>query len=184
VHPEDVAELLESELGRLRDAVQDAPGLRVASIELEDGPRVVIAFSKLERPRLDVLLPTDLLGPLGNPFGQQFQGVDLATKVERQLLLVVGCENLDGDPPTAELWLPDRTPLPAEEWPAALMREGVINGHPDYDRPFFCRQGLREYHSHPQHEDEPWDKHRESLPMHTVVLGLLDDLQGKWLIGA
>ncbi len=133
MHPEDVAELLESELGRLRDAVRDAPGLRVTSIELEDGPRVVVVFSKLKRPRLDVLVPTDLLGPLGNPFGQQFQGVDLATKVERQLLLVMGCENLDGDPPTAgksgahKSRRGCRRELRAEKFVAGLSRLRSIN---------------------------------------------------------
>ena len=183
MHPGDVAELVESEFERLSEEIADAPELRVKDLVLKPGPSIAIKFSKTDRPRLQMMVPTSLLGPAENPFGKVFEGIDLGSVSERELVLLVGCDDHDGQPPTAELTYPDGTTLPAEEWPTALGGGGVINGHPHYNRPFFCRRGLREFHTHPQHEDDPWDSHRESLPLHRIILSLLSDLQGKWIAG-
>lgn len=104
-----------------------------------------------------------------------------APKVERPMLLALNLTDFDGQPPTAELLLPDRTPLPAGEWPGSLDGQGIVNGHRDYNRPWFCRRGLREYHTHPQHEDNPWDAHREGLPLHSLIEELLGELAGRFV---
>jgi Predicted metal binding domain len=186
VHPEDVAELLGEELERLAAAIEQAPALKAQApvLELDPVPRLSVAFAKLERPRATAQVPARVLGPGGGTVLQQFEGVDLSQKRERKLILMLGCDDYDGQPPTAELLDADGAPLPREQWPKDLIRQGVIDGHRDYDRPFFCRAGLREYHTHPQHEDDPWDKHRESLRLHAVVLALLDELQGRWVLAS
>lgn len=55
-----------------------------------------------------------------------------------------------------------------------------MNDHPMYHRPFFCRRGLREYHSHEQHEEDPWAAWRDALSLRTIVLELLGDLRVRW----
>ena len=32
---------------------------------------------------------------------------------------------------------------------------------------------MREFHTHPQHQDQSWDLYREQLPLHAIVLELL-----------
>lgn len=46
-----------------------------------------------------------------------------------------------------------------------LIAEGqeqqvVVLAHPITREPFLCMPGVREYHSHPQHEGDSWDIHR------------------------
>lgn len=70
-------------------------------------------------------------------------------------------------PPSARFFEPtSRRSLKREELPPA---QRVLDGraydiliamHPDTKLPFFCMRGFREYHSHPQHTDDPWDRYR------------------------
>lgn len=87
----------------------------------------------------------------------------------------------DSLPPTAELLLPDRSPLPPSDWPKSIGGQGIVHDSKDYGRPFFCRRGLREYHSHSQHEDDPWDAYREHLALHQIVMELLRDMRDTWI---
>jgi hypothetical protein len=133
---------------------------------------------------------------------------NLGPLVERELILRCDAAGYDAQPITAELLLRDGRPLPRGQWPkeigvggldaldlpeggAALPRvrvahalgpQAIIREHQDYDRPFFCRRGLREYHSHSQHENNPWDRHRESIRIYDIVPELLADLQTRWVI--
>ena len=181
MHPDDVAELVTAEVARLRERLSDAPQLRVTEVSL-NGLSLDVKFEKDEHPRVRHQLPSALQAPGGQQFGLVYEVPDLGRVEHRTMVLHLECEDFDGQPPTAELRRPDGTALPDNEWPSDLSRQGVVHGHPDYPRPFFCRRGLREFHSHPQHEDDPWDKHREGLRLHQLVLELLHDLQTRWTL--
>lgn len=96
-------------------------------------------------------------------------------------VLALNLTQYDAQPPTAELLDAARRPLPPEAWPREFGPQGIVPEHPLFRRPFFCRRGLREYHTHFQHEDDPWDRHREGLPLHAVVVELLHDLGVRWI---
>lgn len=40
------------------------------------------------------------------------------------------------------------------------IRDALIDGHPETGLPFLCLPGIREYHSHPQHNGDDWLLHR------------------------
>ncbi|MEA2372639.1 MAG: hypothetical protein QOH12_3033 [Solirubrobacteraceae bacterium] len=181
MHPADVAELVAAEVTLLRERLAAAPQLGVTGVVLS-GLDLDIGFGKDERPRIQGQVPSQLQGPGGQALSFVYEVPDLGRKERRALMLRLNCDDFDARPPTAELLLPDGNPLPAEQWPSDLSRQGVVHGHPDYPRPFFCRRGLHEYHTHPQHEDNPWDRHREALSLHHLVLELLGDLQTRWTL--
>ena len=181
MHPDDVAELLAAEVSRLRQRVDDAPQLRVREVALH-GYELDVAFEKQERPRVQARVQSQLQLPQGQGVGFVYEVPDLGRTETRELVLHLDCSDFDGQPPTAELRLPDGAPLPPDQWPTDLSRQGVVHGHPDYPRPFFCRRGLREYHTHPQHEDDAWDRHREAMSLTQIVLELLGDLQTRWTL--
>ena len=182
MHPGDVAEHVAAEVAELERRMEAEPELSVTRVALEDETNLYVSFTKQERPRLTVLTPGSVLAPGGQTTSVRFEGIDLSRVSERELILFLECDGLDGRPPTAQLLTAERLPLPPAEWPTDLTRQGVIHGHRDYDRPFFCRRGLREFHTHPQHQDQPWDLYREQLPLHAIVLELLRDLQGRWML--
>lgn len=107
----------------------------------------------------------------------------LGTMREEQLVLAMDCDNFDAQPPLAYLLDEDGAMLPAERWPHDPRRRGIVRGHHLYgDRPFFCRPGTREFHTHRQHEDEPWDAVRESMTIDGIAIGILRDLTERWTI--
>jgi hypothetical protein len=182
MHPEDVAELVQSEFGDLqaRLAASDLP---VGTATLIAPTKIEIEFTarqqEFEMVGVGLALPGQDLGQ----FQQQGRRVPLIGRSSpRELVLAVGCDNWDGTPPSAELLRPDRTPLPAAEWPQDSIGRGIAIGHPEYARKFFCRPGFREYHSHPIHKDDPWDTHREGFSLAAILLGLLDDLAHRWIM--
>jgi len=133
---------------------------------------------------VQAIMPSQLLGPGGGGVQFDVSVPDLGARpVTREVILKMGCDDFDGQPPTAELLRDDASPLPPDEWPRDLADQGIVRGHQIYgDRPFFCRPGLREFHTHPQHEDEPWDRYREALPLSQIALGLLVDLRKRWML--
>lgn len=182
MHPADVAEHVASSYVELVRRLEDRPELTSGPPQLEHDVKLFIPFDLTARRVVDAGLPSDLVLPGGRPVGVVHRAVLLGEPpTTRQLLLALDLTDYDSQPSTAELLLPDRSPLPADEWPKSVDVLGVVNGHRDYDRPWFCRPGLREYHTHPQHEDDPWDRHREGLPLHDVVLGLLTDLSRRFI---
>jgi hypothetical protein len=183
VHPGDVAEYLDGQLVDLRAGIDADPDLGVREVDfLASEWQLNIRFVKCERPIVRVGVPSDLVGPGGVQVQGIFEAPDLgAPAQERELILSMNCEDLDGQPPSAELLNADGSPLAAGEWPREMGNQGIVRqGHPSFDRPFFCRPGLREYHSHPQHEDEPWDRYREAWPLTKTVIQLLRDLHRRW----
>ena len=181
MHPHDVAEHVATSVEALRVRLEQYPELAVYELALEQETRLFLGFEKTERHVFRANIQTRLVLPGGGGVAMQYEVPDLGRPpTTRRLVLHLELNDYDGTPPTAELLLPDRTPLQPEHWPK-LGNGGIVPGHPDFDRPYFCRRGLREYHSHPQHEDDPWDRHREGLALHSLVLELLDDLQHRWV---
>ena len=177
MHPSDVAEYVGQSVDVLRRRLRDQPDLGVNEVQLV-GQTVHLYLSVTHRRLLEGVLPSGLIGANNQALGQAMRVIDLGAKPERRdLVLSLDVTDYDGQPPTAELLHPDLTPLSLGEWPKSSDWQGIIIGHLYYDRPWFCRRGLREYHTHPQHEDDPWDKYREGLALYTVVEEVLFDLQ-------
>jgi hypothetical protein len=49
----------------------------------------------------------------------------------------------------------------------------IILNHADNGLPFLCMPGVREYHEHPQHTNDPWQNHRKGFSGH-ILYYLLD----------
>lgn len=180
MHPDLVREYVAASYSELRARLDDAEELRVTNLALEDDVRLFIGFTHAERPVVDHALAGGIVGPNGLPIAKTVQVPLLGTTPkERDLVLCMDFDDFDFQPPSAELLLPDRSPLPDPEWPA-VGRGGIVRGHPSLTRPWFCRRGLREYHSHPQHEDDPWDRYREGSSMANIVCDLLRELTSRW----
>lgn len=61
--------------------------------------------------------------------------------------------------------LPTRMPrlTPQAQFPGApLMQQDLVQAYDDNDPPFVCLPGVREYHFHPAHTNDPWEVHRSS----------------------
>ncbi|TFV57743.1 hypothetical protein E4P41_13875 [Geodermatophilus sp. DF01-2] len=181
MHPADVAQHVADSVDVLRDRLRETPGLATADPVLEGATDLYVAFDKLDRELVSQAVGTSLVLPGGQPISMIYQVPLLGAPRLRSLLLHMQLDDFDGRPPTAELLLPDRTPLPPDQWPKSIGGQGIVPNHRDFGRPFFCRRGLREYHTHPEHEDDPWEAHREHLRLDALVLELLDGLRNKWI---
>jgi hypothetical protein len=60
-------------------------------------------------------------------------------------------------------------PLPGAAWPPGLHH----SQHPVLDVPFACVQGLYEYHLHPGHVADCWDRYRHRLRLAQLLHHLL-----------
>lgn len=60
------------------------------------------------------------------------------------------------DPRSWELTPYDKLPLGHYRDPVGKMRPVVVDAHPKYSRPFFCMEGILEFHDHIQHTDQEW----------------------------
>ncbi len=49
--------------------------------------------------------------------------------------------------------------LPHARWPLGLS----LGEHPVHGRPFACLRGTFEYHTHPSHLEDSWDRYRSTL---------------------
>ena len=182
MHPDDVAELVRSEFADL-EAGLAASELPAGQARLPNPTRIEVNFTARQREAEAVGTGLITPGALPGQFQQTGYRVPLLGRVRtRELVLSVGCENWDGTPPTAELLLPDGSPLQPGEWPQDPINRGIVIGHPDYERKFFCRPGFREYHTHPVHMNDPWDEHREGFSLPQLLLGLLSDLTKRWML--
>jgi hypothetical protein len=180
MHPADVAEFVADRVDDLRRTLEKYPDLGVSSVCLEDSLQLYVAFRKEDYKVVVGAVPSGIFAQSGVQFAKAVEVPLLgAPRTTRELLLHLDCTDFDTMPPSANLLRVDRTQLPEDEWPA-MGHGGIIRGHRAYNRPVFCRSGLREYHSHLQHEDDPWDKYRESVTLTGIVLGLLEDMRGRW----
>jgi hypothetical protein len=68
-----------------------------------------------------------------------------------------GCAYFDAQPPSVAMVDPGTgVELPLERW-----TPGIPHGlHPVTGKPFVCIQGVAEYHSHPSHLGDSWDRYR------------------------
>lgn len=185
MHPDDVAEFVATEVATLEQRIEGRPEFGVSKVELYERTDLRIGFTTKERTLVRDPVPSRLLGPGGGELQFQAPVLDLgAPPQERALVLRMDCTDFDGRPPGAELLHPDGSPLADREWPRDPANQGIVRGHPIYgERPFFCRRGLIEFHTHPQHEDEPWDLFREGVSLPQIALELLGDLTQRWIFG-
>lgn len=184
MHPADVAAHVGDSVATMAAQLAARPELRAGAARLENDVQCYIPVTVSQRTSLQHTFASSLVLPGGGGIQTVFRVPDLSpsAKHDRDLVLHLDLTNYDADPPAADLLLPDRSPLPPDQWPKSLDGQGIVPSHPDYARPFFCRRGLREYHLHPQHEDDPWDKHREELALHAVVIEILHDLQTRLVL--
>lgn len=177
-----MAELVAEEVDELRRQIADAPQLEVSSITRETSTDLRIALP-LRLMASEVAQEQRLILPGGQALVRNFNVPILGQYENRDVVLRMELSGFDGQPPTAELWRPDGTPLSPEQWPREASGGGIVAGYSRYPRPFFCRPGLREFHEHPQHEDKPWDMYREAFSLANIALGLLHDLKLRWVMG-
>ncbi len=122
-----------------------------------------------------------LVVEIGRVIYQRHAGTGIPLLGQRRTSLIVAaldCDNYDTDAPSFAFvtgW--DAVGmLPFEKWPKG---PGMVDRHYETGNPFLCRPGTREFHSHIQHLDEPWDRYRGRLRLRDLVLGLARDLQSK-----
>jgi len=180
VHPQDVAQHLSASVQVLRDAVAGQQGSPIDDITL-DGVHLRTRF--VVETLQSQAVPRGLAVAVAPGMLQQatMNIPILGTRQRETRVLMMDCEDWDSQPPTATLELADGSPLPRDRWPRDPEGQGIVADHPLFgDRPFFCRPGTREFHSHPQHEDHPWDRYREGTTLSAIVLGLIVDLTTRW----
>ena len=180
MHPDDVAELVAEQVTELRRQVADLPQLGVTDITVvgQVDVRISLPLRLLES---QVAQAVDGLSLPGQP--RLYNVPILGRYQQRPVIVRMVADGFDSQPPTAELWDQQAQPLSPELWPREASGGGIVGGYSLYPRPFFCRPGLREFHDHPEHENEPWDKYREGFTLHGIALGLLNDLGVRWVMG-
>lgn len=90
---------------------------------------------------------------------------------ERRWQFALDCADFDAEPPSVDMVdLETHERLPIEQW-----LPGVPHSlHPVTGRPFVCIQGTAEYHSHPSHTNDPWDRYRSIYRLPQTIGRLLD----------
>lgn len=181
MHPGLVRAHVADSVAELRARLDEHDVLGVVDLGLDlDALVLDIEFDHDEHETELVAARSPLLLPGGGALTRQQRIPILGRSRTRRLVLRMGLDDFDLLPPTAALLDESRHPLPADQWPTSFSGGGIVNDHSIYHRPFFCRRGLREYHSHEQHEDDPWARWRDALPLHAIVIELLADLRTRW----
>lgn len=99
----------------------------------------------------------------------------LAEIGERQVCLEFSGPNYDAEPLELRLRAGLEGPeLELSEWPAGI---NFGNLHPVLGRPFCCIGGLFEYHCHPSHLGDPFDRYRYRFRLEDLLRILLDKAQ-------
>lgn len=181
MHPALAAAFMADSVAELQERL-GTTDLPVVSVDLDLGvPELRVVFNHDERETVVADALTGLFNAGGQPYAQK-QRVPLlgGARRTRRLQVRMNLQRFDLQAPTAELLDEHSNPLAANAWPQSWLGRGIVEQHPAYGRPFFCRPGLREYHEHQQHEDEPWAKWREVLPLHMIVTGLLGDMRERF----
>lgn len=180
MHPRDVAEHVQASVAAVSERLACRPELGVAAVDLEDDTDLFVRFTSTVWSL--GMAQARHVDDRGRVMVTNTVGVDLSARQRVERVLHFGLDDYDSQPPTANLLDAGRRPLPFPSWPKEQGVAGVVPEHPEFRRPFFCRPGLREYHRHFQHEDDPWDRHREGLALHETVIGLLDDFRMRWAL--
>jgi hypothetical protein len=80
------------------------------------------------------------------------------------------CADFDAQPPSVAMVDPEnRAELPLEAWSSGVPH----SVHPVTNKPFVCLQGIAEYHSHPSHTSDSWDRYRNRFRLAQTVRRLL-----------
>jgi len=182
VHPDDCAELVSEEFEILQLALPTRQGLHIEEPRLEDRFQIYLPTRVRRFGTMSAMAQSGLLLPGGQRIQRAVNVPDLSARQERLLIVRADCEDFDGRPPLVDLLDQDGAPLDPLAWPKDTRGQGIVANHPLYKRPFFCRRGVREYHEHPQHEDDPWDRHREGYSLHRTLLGIVADLQSRFVV--
>ncbi len=84
-------------------------------------------------------------------------------------ILVLDAESYDGDP--VGVFIADNSGqlLPGSQWPPGLCQ----GEHPVLHRPFVCVRGTIDYHTHPSHVSDTWDRYRGRIRLADLVVHLL-----------
>lgn len=181
MHPHLVRVHVEASVADLRARLHDQAEVDVAEVALDRDALILdVGIDRHEHETELVTAQSPLLLPDGKALTRQQRIPILGRSRTRHLILRVGLDDFDLLPPTATLLDESGASLPVEEWPTSFSGGGIVNDHPIYHRPFFCRRGLREYHSHEQHEDDPWARWRDALPLDAILIELLADLRVRW----
>jgi len=92
-----------------------------------------------------------------------------APEVGEDRILVLDAERYDGEPVGVLITDADGTVLPGSRWPTGLCQ----GEHPVLHRPFVCVRGTIDYHAHPSHTDDSWDRYRGRIRLADLVVHLL-----------
>lgn len=86
-------------------------------------------------------------------------------------ILALDARNYDAEPVGVGFVNADGTALGCAEWPPGLCQgeHPILGG-----RPFICIRGTSDYHHHPSHVDDTWDRYRPRLRLPEVIGHLLD----------
>src|SRR5215218_4703875 len=98
MHPGDVVEHVAAEVAELERRLEVEPELGVTRVALENETNLYVSFTKRDRPRLTAVTPGSLVGPGGKATSVRIEGIDLSQRIERQLILFLECDGLDGRP--------------------------------------------------------------------------------------
>ena len=114
-------------------------------------------------------------------FGQSGTAVPLlGQRRESTVVATLACDHYDTDPPSVAFvadWQATAE-LPFAAWPKG---PAVVERHHDTGKPFLCWPGVREFHTHVQHSDEPWDRFRGRVRPRDLVLRLADELRSRMI---
>lgn len=181
MHPSLVRAFVEANVEDLRTRLGGRPDLKTGELTLDlDSLTLNVPFDHTEHDTEVVDATSPFVLPGGRRIARQQRVPILGRSRVRHLTLHMALDGFDLVPPTADLLGEDGEPLAAGEWPTSFAGGGIVQDHPIYGRPFFCRRGLREFHEHEQHEDDPWVRWRDALPLHAIVVELLGDLRVRW----
>lgn len=164
MHYVSVERLVEAEAEALRQAVADGVLPRV---ERRDTLLVAeVPWTIYPSGRLNTWGPTVPL---------------LGQRREATIIAALDCTQYDTDPPSLAFFADWEATmeLAFEQWPKGI---GMVQRHPKTGKPFLCRPGIREFHTHVQHGDEPWDKYRGRVRPRDLFLNLARDLRQKQVV--
>ena len=92
-----------------------------------------------------------------------------APQLGNDRVLVLNAERYDGEPVGISVADPAGGVLPGSAWPP-----GLYGGeHPVLGRPFVCVRGTLDYHTHPSHTNDPWERYRGRIRLPELIAHLL-----------
>ncbi len=92
-----------------------------------------------------------------------------APELGEDRVLVLEAERYDGEPVGVFVADNDGELLPGSGWPPGLYQ----GEHPVLNRPFVCVRGTIDYHVHPSHTEDSWDRYRGRIRLADLVVHLL-----------